>query len=311
MYEDEIPLGRAKDLRGQKFGKLTPLYRTFNSGRDTRWKCQCDCGNITIVATNSLRSGHTKTCGCSNKEKMNKQVRDLTGQTFGRLTVLYRNGSTNRGNAKWHCKCKCGNEVDVSGGHLLNGNTKSCGCLYQEISYEPIEDLVGQTFGKLTVLYQNDHKMVTSYKTQRWHCKCECGNEIDAGSSELKFKSKQSCGCVKTSIGENKIKKILNENNIKFEIQKKFLTCKDKRYLPFDFYINNSYLIEYDGIQHFYTKNSGWDTEEHLKMTQKHDKMKNQWCKNNNIPLIRIPYTHLDNLCIEDLLLETTQFRVV
>ena len=79
MYEDEIPLGRAKDLRGQKFGKLTPLYRTFNSGRDTRWKCQCDCGNITIVATNSLRSGHTKTCGCSNKEKMNKQVRDLTG----------------------------------------------------------------------------------------------------------------------------------------------------------------------------------------------------------------------------------------
>ena len=50
------------------------------------------------------------------------------------------------------------------------------------------------------------------------------------------------------------------------------------------------------------------DAEEQFKKTQEHDKYKNQWCKNNNIPLIRIPYTHLKDLCLEDLLLETSKF---
>ena len=310
MYDDEIPLGRAKDLRGKKFNKLTPLYRTFNYNNVTCWKCKCDCGKEVIVAASHLLNGNTKSCGCLNQERINERVNDLTGQTFNRLTVLYRNGSTNAGNAKWHCRCSCGKEIDVSGAHLLNGNTKSCGCLKEENINKMIKDLTGQTFNKLTVLYQNDPNTITKCKTSRWHCKCECGNEIDAGTSELIFGQKKSCGCIKSSCGEDKIKFLLNKSNIKFETQKIFTTCKDKRYLPFDFYINNYYLIEYDGSQHYYAQNSGWNTDEHLKITQKHDRIKNQWCKDNNIPLIRIPYTHLNNLCIEDLLLETSKFVV-
>jgi hypothetical protein len=65
----------------------------------------------------------------------------------------------------------------------------------------------------------------------------------------------------------------------------------------------NKYLIEFDGEQH-HNQNSKFDYE----YTHKHDLIKSQWCKDNNIPLIRIPYTHYDNLCIEDLLLETSQF---
>ena len=61
--------------------------------------------------------------------------------------------------------------------------------------------------------------------------------------------------------------------------------------------------------QHFHI--SGWNDEENFARVQAHDEYKNQWCKDNNIPLIRIPYTKLDTLCIEDLMLETTQFRVV
>ena len=76
----------------------------------------------------------------------------------------------------------------------------------------------------------------------------------------------------------------------------------------FDFLIENTYLIEYDGEQHYF----GWSYDiEDLKIQQQRDEYKNQWCKDNNIPLIRIPYTKLDTLCIEDLMLETTQFRVV
>ena len=69
------------------------------------------------------------------------------------------------------------------------------------------------------------------------------------------------------------------------------------------YYVNNKYLIEYDGEQHF-KKDSIFNYE----YTHKHDLMKTQWCKENNIPLIRIPYTHYNDLCIEDLLLETSKF---
>ena len=77
----------------------------------------------------------------------------------------------------------------------------------------------------------------------------------------------------------------------------------------FDFYVNNSYLIEYDGTTH-YVPIGGWNNEKSVQNQQERDAIKNQWCKENNIPLIRIPYTHLKDLCIEDLLLETSQFIV-
>jgi hypothetical protein len=70
--------------------------------------------------------------------------------------------------------------------------------------------------------------------------------------------------------------------------------------------VNDKYLIEYDGRQHFSDENTIFNYNE----TLKHDKIKNQWCKENNIPLIRIPYTHLKDLCIEDLKLETSKFII-
>ena len=69
-----------------------------------------------------------------------------------------------------------------------------------------------------------------------------------------------------------------------------------------DFYIDNKYLLEFDGIQHFFA-NHGWNSEDHLSKVQERDAIKNQWCKNNNIPLIRINYKQLKELKIEDLLL--------
>lgn len=57
------------------------------------------------------------------------KIRDLTGQTFGKLTVVSFAGSYKRCHAKWLCKCECGNEKTVTGNSLTKGNTKSCGCL--------------------------------------------------------------------------------------------------------------------------------------------------------------------------------------
>lgn len=60
------------------------------------------------------------------------QLIDLTGKKFGRLTVIERSGADANGQAMWRCKCECGNESSVKGGHLRRGHTRSCGCLENE-----------------------------------------------------------------------------------------------------------------------------------------------------------------------------------
>lgn len=121
----------------------------------------------------------------------------------------------------------------------------------------------------------------------------------------------ESCGCQKTSKGEAKIAQLLSNAKIPFIQQKTFDDCRfDTGYLArFDFYVDNKYLIEYDGEQHFNYSTSGyWNDRNNLIKNKKYDKIKNEWCKNNNIPLIRIPYTKFSTLTIEDLLLDTSQF---
>ena len=72
------------DLTGHKFGKLTVIKQSDrNKHRMVLWDCLCDCGNHSIVEGSSLRSGHTKTCGCEGKAFI-----DLAGQRFGQLLLL-------------------------------------------------------------------------------------------------------------------------------------------------------------------------------------------------------------------------------
>lgn len=62
------------------------------------------------------------------------RLKDLTGQRFGRLTVLYRFGRANMKYVTWLCRCDCGKTKVVRGGCLTNGSTKSCGCLHNEVA---------------------------------------------------------------------------------------------------------------------------------------------------------------------------------
>ena len=240
----------------------------------------------------------------------------LIGQIFNWLTVI--DGPIMKNGRKyWKCKCKCGKEKIIRDDSLKNGSTKSCGCYKNQIFIENNKkrqtlDLTNQKFGLLTAI-----KPTQNRKDGRviWECKCDCGNVIHVDTHSLQQQKTLSCGCLRSK-GELAIQKILEENNICFEQQKSFNSCifQESGYLAkFDFYVNNKYIIEYDGKQHFkYDKNThSWNTEKNLKSVQERDAFKNQWCKDNNIPLIRIPYTHYKDLCIEDLLLETSKFRVI
>jgi hypothetical protein len=172
------------------------------------------------------------------------------------------------------------------------------------------KDIAGQKFGKLTTIEAMDKR--DKFGNRVWRCKCECGGEAFVSTGNLTSGLVQSCGCL-ISKGEEQVRTLLNESNIYFTTQQSFDSCRyenSERSPRFDFYVNNSYLIEYDGQQHFYPVDYFGGDEQFI-IQQQRDAYKNQWCKDNNIPLIRIPYTKLDTLCIEDLMLETTQFRVV
>lgn len=94
-----------------------------------------------------------------------------------------------------------------------------------------------------------------------------------------------SCSC-RESKGEVIIRNFLEDNNIFFEREKLFNDCRDIKPLPFDFYLPNYNLcIEFDGQHHFENRGFG-----NLEVTKRHDEMKNQYCKEHNINLLRIPY---------------------
>ena len=85
-----------------------------------------------------------------------------------------------------------------------------------------------------------------------WRCKCDCGKEVIVQSSNLINGNTKSCGCLKESAGELKIRELLTKNNIRFETQKTFETCRftsTNALARFDFYLlDYNILIEYDGI---------------------------------------------------------------
>ncbi len=105
-------------------------------------------------------------------------------------------------------------------------------------------------------------------------------------------------GCKKCSIskGELLISNFLDNENIKYNQEYCFNNCKNKKQLPFDFYIKElNTCIEFDGEQHFNSVEY-FGGEKKLKYIQRNDEIKNTFCKNNDIKLIRIPYTEIRNI---------------
>lgn len=116
---------------------------------------------------------------------------DLTGQTFGHWIVLERAENDAIGRARWRCRCSCGKEKVVTASNLRQGVSASCGHAGAE---KRRSSLVGQTFGRLTVLRRISYGD-SSHQT-RWLCRCACGNETVVTTGNLKHGHTASCGCV-------------------------------------------------------------------------------------------------------------------
>jgi len=118
-------------------------------------------------------------------------IMDLCDRVFGRWTVINR-ASEQKRRPHWLCRCVCGNEKVIDQRGLLNGKSRSCGCLQRERSRENnLIDLIGQRFGRWMVLK-------LSYAEKRkvyWLCRCDCGIERMIDGSTLRNGQSKSCGC--------------------------------------------------------------------------------------------------------------------
>lgn len=141
------------------------------------------------------------------------------------------------------------------------------------------------------------------YKNNSEKLEIKCPNNHIYNMSYNNFQGGCRCPICNSSNGEQRISYILNNLGITYKIQYRFSNCKgDNKTLPFDFYIEDkNILIEYDGIQHFEPIDF-FGGKEGFEKQQKYDNIKNQYCKDNNIKLIRIPYFEFSN--IEKLLKE-------
>lgn len=116
-----------QDITGQTFNEWTVL--SFEG--DYKWKCQCSCGKIGIVNKSDLVNGNSRNCG-------HTRTPDLKGKKFGMLNVLKY-----LGNNYWECQCDCGNVKKFMTNNLVNGGTKSCGCL-KDLKEQQIYDSITQ-----------------------------------------------------------------------------------------------------------------------------------------------------------------------
>jgi hypothetical protein len=118
---------------------------------------------------------------------------DLTGQRFGRLSVVSLASPAATGERMWTCNCDCGNTCTVRGAQLRKQKTRSCGCYKRERARELYTiNLVGHRYGRLIVIRQAANRSPTR---TAWHCRCDCGKETVAVGHELRAGHTTSCGC--------------------------------------------------------------------------------------------------------------------
>lgn len=283
------------DMSGQVINDIRVVeFAGSNKWGEAIWNCLClRCCNMFVATGKNLRNNKYKSCGCYKSEIQHiKKFEDITGQIFNSLFVNSYFCKNKWGNSVWNCTCLlCGNHIHETTASLKGNHARTCGCSRaKSVSKSSIIDLSNQKYGLLTPKYivgRNKNKLVL------WYCECECGGNVVVPSSLIINGGVSSCGCL-VSKNEHRIKLWLEDHNIEYERQKKFDGCQNKKLLAFDFYIPSyNMVIEYDGEFH-YQQIRGLNNN--LEYQQNNDNIKNRFCEENNIRLLRIPYWEKDNI---------------
>lgn len=148
---------KAENLIGQKFYNLTVVKRVINEKDHVMWEAICDCGNKIIVRGDSLRSGHTRSCGCLQKKIVSQiNQKNLIGFRFGHLVVKEKSLRVEpQGGSYWYCDCDCGTtNHEVSQHHLTSGRVLSCGCIKSKG-----EEKISQILSNNNISFEKEYRI--------------------------------------------------------------------------------------------------------------------------------------------------------
>lgn len=189
----------------------------------------------------------------------------------------------------------CGNDFVTSLSSIINADGRCRNCVHQ---YQSQQMKLSKDEVEYRINSVNGNRLLNSEDYIRNDCinlnvLCSCGNTYLTSICNYDSGSNRCPVCTqRTSKGEIMIGNILDSLNIEYITEKTYDDCKDKRLLPFDFYLPQyNSIIEFDGVYHFEPVFSN----ESFEKTKLHDKMKNNYCFKNNIPLLRIPYWESNN----------------
>lgn len=270
------------------------LYGYYKHG-ESACRCICECGNECIKCSRDLKHPRNPPhCGCKTdyykRMQSENSRKDVTGMKFGLLTVdemLYEYKRQTR----VKCTCDCGAKIETFLTYLTSGDTTSCGCLQKERAAQANKkDFTGVVSDHGVEFLREDHK--NSRGVWLWVCKCPCCNgEFVALPAKVLNGHITSCGCAKRSSGERFIHNYLQESQIVFETEYKFAGCVGVKPLRFDFYLPlHNCVIEYQGEQHYRASDHFGGAQEY-RIRQRNDQIKRNYCRDNNITLLELPYT--------------------
>lgn len=250
------------------------------------------CGYKWTAKPNTLFSGHGchRCSGCERYTTESFRERIKWINPYIEVVGEYVNNHT-----KIRCRCDLdGCEWDAIPSDLLHEHgCPKCGGVYR---YTP------ETFVEKMAMINKNIVILDGYKTNKDKVRClclKCGNEWSTMPNTLL--TGHGCPACKSSRGEKAVRDYLDRAGYRYVEQYTFDGCKHKQKLPFDFYIPDlNTAIEYNGEQHY--KQSWYDyicgsaAAEHFQSQQLRDAIKVDYCKNNGIRLIVIPYTELKNI---------------
>lgn len=273
-----------KFVENEGYTLLTSENEYF--GMKTKLKTICPKGHYWEVSASNFKHGlRCAKCKKENKKELcfKKVKKYIESKGYELLETKYINNST-----PMKMKCDKGHISFVSWANFKKGRRCSICYKYRKLTYDEVFNYFKKyEFKLLSKEYINAHEKM----------KVECPKGHIFSISYAKFYTGRRCPICNSSNGAQEIDNVLNSLNIDFEREKIFKDCKDIRYLPFDFYLPKyNCCIEYDGEQHYGINRTFQLTEENFNLIRKHDSIKDKYCKNNNIKLIRIPYWEFKNI---------------
>lgn len=264
------------------------LLQDYYNNSIEKLKLKCTCGEIFYIPFTRFHNSNQKHCKkCGYKNGANKQTmsfEEFKNRVNGVLGYDYEILDFKKASGFVKMKhIKCGHIYTQKGGKILSGQRcPKC--------YAPIKKTFEEAYDEVNGICGDNLKLLEYINHDNLILQCKCGNKLKRGMSDIRKHKGAFCDKCNASAGSMRIEKFLNENNIDYIKEYSFEDCLYKRKLRFDFYLPKlNTCIEYDGEQHYRVLHH-WGGENGLNLNQIRDNIKNEYCKNNNIDLIRISF---------------------